>query len=304
MATYTKEQAMEYSKNKGYTQDNVSQADWNLLEKDPDRFISLINYKIDFSNAKTAQERQSIHQKAEQLRGETGYSGGTDGSGYYKTGETPRDFTYQEAPSFSYSAEEDPLFQTYKKQYLREGQRAAEDALGNAAATTGGIASSHATAAAAQAGGYYAAHLADKVPELYQAAYSRHTQDMSHYNTDKAFAYQQHMAGIQNDDKLYDRAWEQAEQKAGAGDFTDYDKLGVNTSQNPNILSAAAKEQEYKLEKAKIALEAGNYDQVEQLLGFQVNSSDKNSKLLLQAALSYAKIGDYSLLGQLVGSWQ
>lgn len=304
MATYSKEQALAYSQNKGYTQENVSLADWGLLETDPDRFVSLINCKVDYMKAKTQEEKNRIHQQAEQLRSEAGYSGGTDGSVYYKTGETPRAFSYEDAPGFSYDTASDPLYQAYKKQYLREGQRAAEDALGSAAAASGGMVSSYAATAAAQTGGYYAAQLADKVPELYNSAYNRHTEDLSQHNANRQFAYNQYMAGIENDDKLHDRTWREAKQKAGAGDYSGYDKLGVNTSQNPNVQDLAAQEQQYNLEKAKIALNAGNYDEVEKLLGFQVKSGDMNSKLLLQAALGYAKLGDYSLLNQLVGSWQ
>lgn len=315
MANYSREQAMAYSQKLGYTQSNVSKADWNLLDTDPDRFVSIINYKVDYSKAKTKAEKDAIHKQAEYLRQEAGYSGGADGSGYYKTGETPREFTYADAPSFAYSTEEDPLYQAYKKQYLREGQRATEDALGAAAAASGGIPSSYAATAAAQAGGYYAAQLADKVPELYNFAYSRYGDEVKQHNTDREFAYKQHMAGIENDDKLtarnteaedkaYQRTWDEAAQMAAAGDYSGYDKLGVDTAQNPIALDNAARQQEYNLEKAKIALNAGNYSEVERLLGFKVSGSDVNGKLLLQAALNYAKLGDYSLLNQLVRTWQ
>lgn len=117
-------------------------------------------------------------------------------------------------PDFSYDPETDPLYSQYKKQYNREGDRAVEDALGAAAAASGGIPSSYASTAAGQAGNYYAAQLTDKIPDLYQLAYqkylndyemkrsdlsmvqgaeqidySKYLNDLAQYNTDRAFDY-------------------------------------------------------------------------------------------------------------------
>lgn len=119
-----------------------------------------------------------------------------------------------ERPEFSYDAATDPLYQQYRKQYTREGQRATEDALGAAAAASGGIPSSYASTAAGQAGNYYAAQLTDKIPELYELAYNKYLNDynmqlsdlgvvqgaeqsdydkylneLSQFNTDRSFDY-------------------------------------------------------------------------------------------------------------------
>ena len=75
---------------------------------------------------------------------------------------------------FSYDYNTDPVWQAYKKQYTREGQRSSADALAQAAAMTGGVPSSYAQTAAQQAGNYYASQLSDKIPELYQQAYGRY----------------------------------------------------------------------------------------------------------------------------------
>lgn len=72
---------------------------------------------------------------------------------------------------FSYDPERDQLYSQYRKQYTREGDRAQQNAIGAAAAASGGIPSSYAATAAAQAGDYYAAQMTDKIPELYQLAY-------------------------------------------------------------------------------------------------------------------------------------
>ena len=115
---------------------------------------------------------------------------------------------------FSYDPDADPNWQAYQKQYRREGQRAAADALGQAAALTGGVPSSYAVTAASQAGDYYASQLSDKLPQLYRDAYNRYLQEyqrqmgiadayagygqteysryldrLGQYNTDRKFAY-------------------------------------------------------------------------------------------------------------------
>lgn len=80
-------------------------------------------------------------------------------------------------PDFSYDVETDPLYSQYRKQYLREGDRATRDALAKVAASNGGQVSTAAAAAASQAGDYYAAQLNDKIPELQQIAYGKYLDD-------------------------------------------------------------------------------------------------------------------------------
>ncbi len=79
--------------------------------------------------------------------------------------------------AFSYDPERDQLYSQYRKQYTREGDRAQQNAIGAAAAASGGIPSSYAATAAAQAGDYYAAQMTDKIPELYQLAYNKYMND-------------------------------------------------------------------------------------------------------------------------------
>ena len=117
-------------------------------------------------------------------------------------------------PEFSYDPAEDQLYQNYRQQYTREGQRATADALGIAAAASGGLPSSYAQTAANQQANYYAAQLTDIIPQLYQLAYERYLNDynmmlsdlgvvqgqeqsdydhflneLAQYNTDREFAY-------------------------------------------------------------------------------------------------------------------
>lgn len=74
---------------------------------------------------------------------------------------------------FSYDVESDPNYQVYKDMYTREGNRAMQDTLAQVAQNAGGN-NSYAVSAAAQANNYYMQQLADKVPELYNAAYNRY----------------------------------------------------------------------------------------------------------------------------------
>ena len=72
----------------------------------------------------------------------------------------------------------DESYKAYRKEYLREADRTMQDVLGQYAQNTGGIAGSSAIAAASQAADYQKAQLADKIPELYDAAYGRYMQDV------------------------------------------------------------------------------------------------------------------------------
>ena len=117
-------------------------------------------------------------------------------------------------PDFSYDPATDPLYQNYRQQYTREGQRATADALGIAAAASGGLPSSYAQTAANQASNYYSAQMTDMIPQLYQLAYDRYLNDynmmlsdlgvvqgqeendynkyltdLNQYNTDREFDY-------------------------------------------------------------------------------------------------------------------
>lgn len=72
---------------------------------------------------------------------------------------------------FRYDPEEDPAFQAYRAAYRREGDRAGRNALAEAAALTGGQASTAAVTAASQARDIYNSKVGDVVPELYRLAW-------------------------------------------------------------------------------------------------------------------------------------
>lgn len=204
----------------------------------------------DYNNAATQEQRDAAHAQAEAIRALYGYSGGKDGSQYiahpiHQFGQ----WDYAKPPQyedpyagqmdellgqilnrdkFRYNAQDDPLYQQYLEQYLREGERSMQDTLGAVSARTGGLASSWAQTAAQEANDYYASQAADKIPELYQLAYDMYLKDldgkmqdlgllqnmsnrqydryrdtMSDWQNDRAFAYNKYR------DQVGDSQWSQ-----------------------------------------------------------------------------------------------
>lgn len=180
---------------------------------------------------------------------------------------------------FSYDPNTDPLYSSYKKQYTREGQRATQDAIGAAAGATGGIPSSYAVTAASQAGDYYASKIADKVPELEELAYNKHMNEynmkvsdldvvrsaeesdyakfldqLNQYNTDRSFAYGQHLDEIDSQTAERAEALEKAMLAAEYGDYSFLEKMGVT----PDLTGAATTDSGMDIATALKLHEAGD----------------------------------------------
>lgn len=214
---------------------------------------------------------------------------------------------------FSYDPETDPLYSSYKKQYTREGKRATEDAIGAAAAASGGIPSSYAVTAATQAGDYYAAQMADKVPELYQIAYNKYLQDftqelqklsatqgqeqydyakyldqLSQYNTERNFDY-----NVWSD--RYNQLANNLSSVATLSDneYSRYmDKINLDNAYNNQAWQQAQLKAEYGDLSGlnSLGVDTSNYDP---------NKLDFDDKFALAKTL--ASLGDYSLLEELTG---
>ena len=194
---------------------------------------------------------------------------------------------------FSYDPENDQLYSQYRKQYTREGQRATQDALGAAAAASGGIPSSYAVNAAAQAGDYYASQMTDKIPELYQLAYNKYMNDynmklsdlgavqgaeqsdydkflneMQQYNTNRAFDYQAWMDEYNriNNDLQTASGLEQLDYTKYLNDMNQY-----NTDRSfsyQNLLDEINQQTGLRgeaLEKAQLAAQYGDYSYLRKL---------------------------------------
>lgn len=75
---------------------------------------------------------------------------------------------------FTYNMDGDALYQQYKDQYTQAGKTAMQDTMGEAAILSGGYGNSYASTAGNQAYQSYLSQLNDKIPELYDRAYSRY----------------------------------------------------------------------------------------------------------------------------------
>lgn len=78
---------------------------------------------------------------------------------------------------FSYDLNGDALYQQYKDKFINQGRLAMADTIGQASAMTGGYGSSYAVTAGNQAYQSHLQNLNDIVPQLYQMAYDRYTQE-------------------------------------------------------------------------------------------------------------------------------
>ncbi len=204
-----------------------SAQDLQTAKRNPEFGISLLSLMKDNAGAKTTEQQLLATEAANQLRKNYGiYHTGTPGvdsayAGSYGSrindlmGQIHDygsfDYDSQEAyqklldsvakqQPFQYDLEKDPSWGSYKKAYLREGDRAGANALAQASAASGGRPSSFALQAAQQAQNYYAGQLSDMVPTLEQNAYSRYLSDFNNklnglnaLSTDRAFDYNQWM---------------------------------------------------------------------------------------------------------------
>lgn len=84
---------------------------------------------------------------------------------------------YQNRDPFSYDFNSDALYNQYKDQYILQGQMAMMDAMGQAAAMTGGYGNSYAQTAGQMAYNQQLNNLNDIIPELYSMAYDRYNQE-------------------------------------------------------------------------------------------------------------------------------
>lgn len=289
---------------KAYNQSGIgfSDADMQLAQKNPNAGMGLIDAKVRWNQAKTAAERAKYNQQAESIRSlYGGYLGGDDGFGYTPV-DSPNDYTAPEKPTFSYNLESDPVWQAYKKQYTREGQRATQDALGTTAASTGGIPSSYATAAATQAGDYYVAQMTDKVPELYQQAYNRYLNELSQWNADRSFGYGQYIDELNTQIANRQEALQNALYGAQIGDYSKLEDLGFDISNIPENYDRI-----YNL--ALLAGQYGDYDKLKDLLGITANKDMLNNtdaqrlEMMYNLAIAQANLGNTTYLNQLISQY-
>lgn len=279
-----------------YNGSNVyfSDADLKLAQQNPNAGMGILDAKIKYGQATTAAERSKYNQQAENIRSlYGGYTAGREGSGYTPT-ISPNDFEASEKPTFSYNPETDLVYQAYQKQYSREGDRATQNALASASAATGGIPSSYATVAATQAGDYYASQISDKIPELYNDAYNRYLNELSQWNTDRSFAYNQQIDEMNQQTANRQEALQKALYAAQFGDYSQLGNLGVDITNLPE-------DYEKRYNEAVLAAQYGDYSKIEDLLGIKVDKDWMNQNFNYNLGMLAGQYGDYDTLKKLLG---
>jgi hypothetical protein len=163
---------------------------------------------------------------------------------------------------FEYKMTEDPLYQQYRDQYIREGQRAMKDTMAQTAMMSGGYANTAGAIAAQQGYDQYLAQLNDRVPQLEQQAYGKYVDNladmynqlgayqseenrlygqyldaMNQFNTDRDYAFNSMQAamnqnnyenefnrGIFETDRAFNQDFRQQD-ISNAASFGDWDKV-------------------------------------------------------------------------------
>lgn len=216
----------------------------------------------------------------------------------------------QNRGEFSYDHNSDPVYQAYRQQYLREGQRAAEDTMGQAAAMTGGRPSSYAVAAAQQQQNYYNSQLNDKIPELYNQAYNRYMQefqnqaqmtqmlqnqqqyDYNRFSQDRAFSYNQNQDRINN----LMSAWKtSADIAANERDF----RYNQEQDKIRNLQTQQSQDFNRWLQQAQMALQVGDFSLL-QSMGFNTSRAGFADDLAIAQIIAQLT-GDTSRLRALMG---
>lgn len=283
---YTYDDFVAAANNAG-VMDRFSKKDLSVAQTNPEYGMSMVGLLKDVSGATTAEGRLLATEAANQMRknyGVYGVGDSTENRSYASSYGTKIDellgkvdgygsFSYgnQNAyqklldsvanqGSFSYDPESDASYSAYKKAYNREGERASANALAQAAASSGGRASSYAMTAAQQAGNYYAGQLADVLPTLEENAYQRYLNDFNNrlsslnaLSTDREFDYQKWMneynmlqnslSNYQGQDATdYQRYLDEADQKqqAWSNAMALYNALGYATPEVAEILGIPA----------------------------------------------------------------
>ena len=162
-------------------------------------------------------------------------------------------------PKFSYTSEDmvnDDLYKMYRAQYMRQGNLAMRDTMGNAAALTGGYGNTYASAAGQQAYDNYVSMLNDKALDFYDRAYQRYNDEGQNLynqmnvvtgldNTD----YQRHrdtVSDYYNDLNYYNGRYNQ--------------EYGYDYGQYQDRVAADQWAQEFAFQKQQAAQEQANWE--------------------------------------------
>ena len=300
-----------------YGSNKIGNADMALGRNNPGALETILKERQNWANATTPEEKNVAHNRAENIRKAYGsYSGGGDGmKGQYsptyvkpnKAAEnsnvdalfnkfneayknpaptwTPRyeaeiqgllsDISNRKG--FSYNMNEDPMYQQYRDQYIREGQRATKDTAAQTAALTGGYGSTYGAIAAQQGYDNYLAGLNDRVPQLEQMAYGRYTDELADkynqlgaYQTEENRLYGQYMdaLGQYNTDRNFAFGSMQAAMDQNNHE-NEFDRSLFESDRNYGLTEEQWKFQQQQ-QAIENALSTGDYSKLKEL-GFDIS---------------------------------
>lgn len=300
-----------------YGSNKIGNADMALGRNNPGALETILKERQNWANATTQEEKTAAHNRAENIRKAYGsYSGGGDGmKGQYsptyvkpnKAAEnsnvdalfnkfneayknpaptwTPRyeaeiqgllsDISNRKG--FSYNMNEDPIYQQYRDQYVREGQRAMKDTVAQTAALTGGYGSTYGAIAAQQGYDNYLAGLNDVVPQLEQQAYGRYTDELADkynqlgaYQTEENRLYGQYMdaLGQHNTDRNF--AYNSMQQAMSQNNYeNEFDRNLFESDRSYGLTEEQWKFQQQQ-QAIENALSTGDYSKLKEL-GFDIS---------------------------------
>lgn len=300
-----------------YGSNKIGNADMALGRNNPGALETILKERQNWANATTQEEKTAAHNRAENIRKAYGsYSGGGDGmKGQYsptyvkpnKAAEnsnvdalfnkfneayknpaptwTPRyeaeiqgllsDISNRKG--FSYNMNEDKMYQQYRDQYIREGQRAMKDTAAQTAALTGGYGSTYGAIAAQQGYDNYLAALNDRVPQMEQMAYGRYTDELADkynqlgaYQTEENRLYGQYMdaLGQYNTDRNFAFGSMQAAMDQNNHE-NEFDRSLFESDRNYGLTEEQWKFQQQQ-QAIENALSTGDYSKLKEL-GFDIS---------------------------------
>lgn len=290
----------------------IGQADMDLGRQNFGALESILSARKDWANATTKAEKEAAHRRAENIRKFYGsYSGDADGMGgqykptYVKPSKaadnsnvdalfnkfnnayknpaptwTPKyeaeiegileDLGNREP--FRYDMNDDPLYQQYRDQYIREGKRAMQDTAAKTAALTGGYGSTYGAIAAQQGYDRYLEGLNDRVPQLEQIAYGKYTDELADtYNrlgvlqSEENRLYGQYMdaLGQYNTDRNF--TYGAMQDAIGQNNYENEFDRGIFESDRSYELAADQWDLEQKEAAIDIALATGDYRKLKEM---------------------------------------
>ena len=295
-----------------YGSNKIGNADMALGRNNPGALETILKERQNWANATTQEEKTAAHNRAENIRKAYGsYSGGGDGmKGQYsptyvkpnKAAENSNvDALFNKfneayknpAPTWTprYEAEIQgilsdisnrkgfsyKMYQQYRDQYIREGQRAMKDTAAQTAALTGGYGSTYGAIAAQQGYDNYLAALNDRVPQLEQMAYGRYTDELADkynqlgaYQTEENRLYGQYMdaLGQYNTDRNF--AFNSMQQAMSQNNYeNEFDRNLFESDRSYGLTEEQWKFQQQQ-QAIENALSTGDYSKLKEL-GFDTS---------------------------------